>query len=394
MQYRIDEKSGNRLSVLGFGLMRLPRGANAQIDVDKTEQMVLEAVAKGVNYFDTAWVYEGSEEAFGKVLSRNKGIREKIYIATKLPHARCNSYEEFDKYFNDHLTRLGVDYIDYYLIHNIPTLAAWQKACGFGIEKWIAEKKANGKIKQIGFSFHGKQNEFFDIIEAYNWDFCQIQYNYMNEHYQAGREGLVKAHKKGLMTIVMEPLLGGKLAVGLPKKVAAFFKKEGGGLKPASWALRWLWNQKEVTLLLSGMNSMEQMTENIKTAESAQAGMMSEKERAIIKQAESIFTQSTKIPCTKCNYCMPCPHGVNIPGCFSGYNTSYANGFFTGVSQYMKNINASDAEKNASAKKCKKCGKCEKQCPQHIEIIKSLESVSKRMESPWARIGAKLVARS
>jgi predicted aldo/keto reductase-like oxidoreductase len=182
------------------------------------------------------------------------------------------------------------------------------------------------------------------------------------------------------MTIIMEPLLGGKLAVGLPKKVAAFFKKEGGGLKPASWALRWLWNQKEVTLLLSGMNSMEQMTENIKTAESAQAGIMSEKELTIIKQAESIFTQSTKIPCTGCNYCMPCPHGVNIPGCFSGYNTSYANGFFAGVSQYMKNINASDAEKNASAKKCKKCGKCEKQCPQHIEIIKSLASVSKRME--------------
>ncbi|MDR2901417.1 MAG: aldo/keto reductase, partial [Treponema sp.] len=285
------------------------------------------------------------------------------------------------------------NYIDYYLIHNIATLEAWQKACALGLEKWIAEKKANGQIKQIGFSFHGPQAEFFAVLDAYDWDFCQIQYNYMNENYQAGREGLLRAHEKGLMVVIMEPLLGGKLAVGLPKKIEAFFKKEGEGLSPAAWALRWLWNQKEMTLLLSGMNSMEQMNENIQTAENAVPGMMTEKDLAIIKQVEAIFNESNKVPCTGCNYCMPCPYGVNIPGCFAGYNASYASGFVAGITQYMTSTNALNIEKNASARNCKKCGKCEKQCPQHIEIIKSLESVSKRMEPLWIRLGIKLAAR-
>lgn len=394
MQYRIDEKSGNQLSILGFGLMRLPRGKNARIDIDKTEKLVLESIEKGVNYFDTAYVYEGSEQTFGEVLKKNKGIREKIYIATKLPSWKCNTYDDFELYFNQQLERLNTDYIDYYLIHNIKSLPIWQKFCDLGIEKWIAEKRAKGQIKQIGFSFHGTQDEFFSLIDAYNWDFCQIQYNYVNEHYQAGREGLLKAHEKGLMVIIMEPLLGGKLAVGLPKKVQAFFAEEGGGLKPAAWALRWLWNQKEVTLLLSGMNSMEQLAENIETAETAKSGMMTEKELSVIKQAESLIAASNKIPCTGCEYCIPCPYGVNIPGCFSGYNLSYSSGYFAGISRYLKVTNAFKIGKESGAKKCMKCGKCEKHCPQHIEIVKSLESVSKRMEPFWVRPIVKLAARS
>jgi len=384
MQYRDDIKSGTKLSALGFGCMRLPRGINARIDLDKTEKLIMSAIEKGVNYFDTAYLYGGSEVALGEALSRNNA-RGKVYVATKLPHQKCTKYEDFDRVFNIQLERLKTDYIDYYLIHNISDIAGWETLRAIGIERWIEEKKTSGQIRQIGFSFHGARDGFLSLLDEYPWDFCQIQYNYMNETYQAGRVGLEKANRLGIPVIVMEPLLGGKLANGLPKKAQAIFREADAARTPAAWAMRWIWNDPAVTVVLSGMNSMEQLDDNVKTAETAIPGAFTVKEAKTIAAVADVFREAYKIPCTGCNYCMPCPHGVNIPGCFAGYNASYANGFITGISQYLTSTGVNHPEKSGSARGCVKCRECEKKCPQHIEISRVMGTVAKKMEPFWLR---------
>lgn len=389
MQYRIDPKSGNKLSALGFGCMRFPRNP-VQIDIKKTEKMIVSAVENGVNYFDTAYIYGGSEEALGPILQRN-GLRDKIFLATKLPLGLCKTNSDFDKILNTQLERLKTDHIDYYFMHNLSDTERWKALCEIGIEKWIEEKKAEGKIKQVGFSFHGSQGQFFELLEAYPWEFCQIQYNYMNVNYQAGEAGLKKAAAMGLPVFIMEPLLGGKLAVGLPKKAVEIFKEADAGSTPVSWALKWLWNQPEVTLVLSGMSSDAQLAENVKLAGSAAAGVFTQKELDVFKAVEKEFNSSYKVPCTGCNYCLPCPKGVNIPGCFAGYNMSYAGGMVTGLTQYITSTAATNLEKNYGAGNCIQCGKCEKKCPQHIPIMKSLKDVKKRMEPFWFKPGMKLL---
>ncbi|MDR2089565.1 MAG: aldo/keto reductase [Clostridiales Family XIII bacterium] len=383
MQYRIDPKSGNALSVLGFGCMRFPRGLTAQIDAEKTERLIRAAVEGGVNYFDTAYIYSGSEAVLGEILCKNK-LREKIFLATKLPLGQCRRSEDFERLFCTQLERLKTDYIDYYLIHNLPDVPLWRSLCDLGIEAWLAEKKAERRIRQVGFSFHGARRAFAELLDEYDWDFCQIQYNYMDENYQAGRAGLRLAHGRGLPVIVMEPLLGGKLANGLPAKAIRHFKEAGGGSSAAAWAFRWLWDQPEVTVVLSGMNSAEQLADNLKTAETAAPGMLSEREAAAFAPAVAALREAYRIPCTGCNYCMPCPQGVNIPGCFAAYNASYAMGFVVGMQQYITGTGVSHAERrSAGGRNCVKCGVCEKKCPQHIGIVRALESVTKRMEPFW-----------
>lgn len=389
MQYRIDPKSGNKLSALGFGCMRFPRGVS--IDFAKSEKLILEAIQQGVNYFDTAYVYGGSEDTLGEILRKNN-LRSKIFLATKLPHGKCKSYADFDRIFNEQLSRLHTDYIDYYLIHNLSDFEAWNRVVTLGIEQWLAEKKERGQIRQIGFSFHGAQAEFMKILEAYSWEFCQIQYNYMNEHYQAGVKGLRKANEKGLPVIIMEPLLGGKLANGVPQKAVSLMHKANSEASPASWGLKWLWNQPEVTVVLSGMNAPEQLTDNLRAADRAAVSTMSDQELAVIAKVKSIFEENYKVPCTGCNYCMPCPHGVNIPGCFSAYNASYANGFVTGVTQYLTSTNAMHAPNGAAV--CQKCGLCEQKCPQHIQISAELVKVKKRIDPFWIRLPIRLLAKS
>jgi predicted aldo/keto reductase-like oxidoreductase len=260
-------------------------------------------------------------------------------------------------------------------------MEAWNRVVSLGIEKWIAEKKESGQIRQIGFSFHGSQAEFIKLLDAYPWEFCQIQYNYMNENYQAGLKGLRKAHEMGLPVIIMEPLLGGKLANGVPKRGVSLMREVNPDLTPAAWALKWLWNQPEVTVILSGMNAPEQLADNIRTAEKATAGAMTDAELSVIEKVKGIFEESYKIPCTGCNYCMPCPHRVNIPACFSAYNATYANGYITGMTQYMTSTNVMHARDGMAT--CKKCGACEKKCPQHIKIPDELVKVKKRMEPFW-----------
>ena len=376
MQYRIDKKTGSKLSVLSFGCMRFPKSSQ------KTEEMILLAIEKGINYFDTAWVYSGSEEALGTVLAKHK-LREKVFIATKLPLIMFNTKSEkinFDKYLNLSLERLKTNYIDYYLLHMITDMEQWSKLKSWGILEWIARKKESGQIKQIGFSFHGSGDEFLKVLEDYNWDTTLIQYNYFDENFQAGVRGLRAAAEKMPVTI-MEPLLGGKLATGLPKDAVKIFKNADPELTPAGWAFNWLWNQGEVTSVLSGMSSMEQLEENLRYAENAAEGMLDETKTAVYKSVLKSINRASKNRCTGCNYCMPCPAGVNIPGSFSSYNAVYSMGYFEGFKQYITSTGFSQV-KSASPSVCTKCGACEKKCPQGIQIIKELKTVEKKLE-PW-----------
>ncbi|GHV93771.1 aldo/keto reductase [Spirochaetia bacterium] len=382
MQYRIDKKSGNKLSVLGFGCMRFPRGFGG-IDMRKTEELVMRSIEGGVNYFDTAWIYSGSEEILGTIFEKNK-VREKVYIATKLPVVLLKGPADFDKYFDQELKRLRTDYIDYYLMHMLTDMDQWSKLKSWGIESWLADKKKAGKIRQIAFSFHGSCDEFLKIVDDYDWEMCQIQYNYSDENFQAGVTGLRKAAKK-MPVMIMEPLLGGKLANGLPKAAVEIFKKTNADLSPAGWALNWVWNQEEVTLLLSGMSDMAQLEENLRLADAAKLGMLSPEDIGVYKQALEVINSAYKIRCTGCNYCMPCPKGVNIPGCFAAYNTSFSIGFVAGMQQFVTSTGLM-SERSGSPSLCVKCGKCESHCPQHLPIIKSLGMVQWRMEPFWLKL--------
>ena len=389
MQYRLDKKSGNKLSALGFGCMRLPGGLG-RTDMQKSEAIIMDAIDKGVNFFDTAYLYPGSEVALGTVLNKNK-IREQVYIATKLPLFKCHNYDDFDKFFNEQLKRLKTDYIDYYFMHNLTQLSDWQRLCDLGIKKWIQDKKAQGKIKQIGFSFHGAREDFIKLIDAYKWEFCMIQYNYINTHYQAGVEGLKCAYAKDIPVIIMEPLLGGRLAKDLPEAAVKLLKQHNPDATPAAWALKWLWNQPEVTVVLSGMNEPAQVDENINLAAETQAGSMTAKELAVIDEVAGIFSASYKIPCTGCNYCLPCPKGINIPDSFMAYNASYAISRFTGMQQYA--TTSGGLTKAFAVSDCTRCGKCEPLCPQNIPIAEKMKDVRKRMEPLWYRAGIAVLRR-
>ena len=381
MQYRTDKKSGNRLSILGYGCMRFPR-ILGNIDMRKTEELAMRAIEGGVNYFDTAWIYPGSEEALGFIFEKNR-VREKIFLTTKLPLILIKSPADFDKYFNMELERLRTSYIDYYLMHNISDMDQWAKFKKWGIEEWIAGKKKAGLIRQTGFSFHGSQPEFLKVIDDYDWDLCLMQYNYSDENFQAGVTGLRRAAEKMSVTI-MEPLLGGKLAAGLPKAAEEIFKTENPGLSPAAWGLNWVWNHSEVTLLLSGMNTPAQLEENLRLADAAQPQMLGETECDAYRRVRGVFAKSYRIHCTGCNYCMPCPYGVNIPGCFAGYNSMYAIGYVAGMQQFITSTGLM-ARHSASPSLCVKCGKCEKQCPQNLPIMKLLAQVRRSMEPFWIK---------
>ncbi|MDR2375739.1 MAG: aldo/keto reductase [Treponema sp.] len=385
MQYRIDSRSGNKLSILGLGCMRFPRLLGA-IDMKKTEELVMRSVEGGVNYFDTAWLYPGSEDALGGILDKYR-VREKVYIATKLPVVMLRGRADFDKYFDQELARLRTGYIDYYLMHMLTDTELWNKLKSWGIEEWIAEKKKSGRIRQIGFSYHGSRDEFLKLLEDYDWEFCQIQYNYSDENFQAGVTGL-RAAARNMPVMIMEPLLGGKLAGGLPPGAERIFREANPALSPAAWGLNWVWNQSEVTLLLSGMGELSQLEENLKLADRAGPGMLGEAEAKVYRQVLELLNRSYRIRCTGCNYCMPCPRGVNIPGCFAAYNTSYAIGYVAGMQQFITST-ALTSERSSSPSLCVKCGKCETHCPQHLEIIRSLDEVRRRMEPFWIQgIGA------
>ena len=388
MNFRTD-KYGNKLSILGFGCMRFPMKAG-RIDLAETEREILTAVEGGVNYFDTAYIYPGSEAALGEILERN-GLRDRVYIATKLPHYLIKSREALDKLFNEELRRLRTDHVDFYLMHMLTDTAAWQRLVDMGILQWLAEKRASGAIRQIGFSYHGNTETFCRLLDAYDWDFCQIQYNYMDEHSQAGRRGLNHANGRGIPVVIMEPLRGGKLVSHLPEEARRIFESYPVRHTPAQWAFRWLWNQPEVTAVLSGMNSDEMVRDNIQTASTVQVGELGPEEEAMLRQVVAAINSKMKVGCTGCGYCMPCPKNVDIPGTFAANNRRYQEGKFWGFMDY---VICTLLRKNPTpASNCIGCGKCEKHCPQHLPIRQKLGEARKELEGPLYRTVRKVLGR-
>ena len=374
MQYRKD-RYGNDISALGFGCMRFRR-SGAGIDQAAAEAQILRAVELGVNYFDTAYIYPGSEVCLGNILEKN-GLRDRVNIATKLPQYLIRSRAGIEKYFLEQLGRLKTDRVDYYLMHMLTDVDAWHKLQDLGIEEWIAEKKAAGAIGQIGFSFHGSTEMFLRILEAYDWDFCQIQYNYLDEHTQAGRAGLLAAAEKGIPVIIMEPLRGGKLVDLLPKSARELLASDPGNRSAAELAFRWLWDQKEVTCVLSGMNSLEMLEENCRVASDALPGHFTEADHALIDGLRTAIREKLKVGCTGCGYCMPCPKGVDIPGAFRCYNTMSTESPKAGRHEYFQTVAL--RKEGGFPAQCVGCGRCESHCPQHLPIIRELKNADKAL---------------
>ncbi len=381
MRYRND-RNGNPISQLGYGCMRFSRKGNA-IDYEKAEREVLLAIEEGVNYFDTAYVYPGSEECLGRILDENH-CRDKVNIATKLPQYIMRSAAAVDKTFREELSRLRTDHIDYYLMHMFTDLAEWENLKKLGMEDWIRRQKEAGSIRNIGFSYHGETEMFLKILNAYDWDFCQIQYNYLDEHTQAGRRGLQAAAEKGIPVIIMEPLRGGKL-VNLPEKAKEALAADSHGYTPAELGLRWLYNQPEVTCVLSGMNSMEMVKENIRVASEAGPGDLTEEDQKIVEQIRTIIREKEKVGCTGCRYCMPCPKGVDIPGNFYYYNLMYMEKKSSARFEFAQNMGM--RREPGFATQCVGCGKCEQHCPQHINIREKLKEADRELRPLPYKIG-------
>lgn len=382
MQYRND-KYGNKLSVLGFGCMRFSRKGNG-IDTDKAEKELMAAYEAGVNYFDTAYIYPGSEAALGEILERN-GIREKVNIATKIPQFMVRNREGLDKYFDEQLSRLRTTYIDYYLMHHVTDVAMWEKLKAVGVLDWIRAKKESGAIRNIGFSYHGNTENFLKVLGDYDWDFCQVQYNYLDEVSQAGVKGVKAAAERGIPVVIMEPLRGGKLVNMLPKGALEAMKASGRGWTPAEWGLRWLYDQPEVTVVLSGMNSVEMVEENCRTASEALAGHLTEEDRAVLEVVKKNIREKEKVGCTGCRYCMPCPKGVDIPGIFRCYNAMFTESKSLGRFQFAQTVGLT--KQPAFATQCVQCGKCEQHCPQNIPIRQKLKEADKALRPLPYKIG-------
>ncbi len=374
MQYRKDRK-GNELSILGYGCMRFTKKGSG-LDIAKAEKELLTAYQAGVNYYDTAYIYPGSEAALGEIFERNH-IREKINLATKLPQYLIGNRAALDRYFNEELSRLRTDYVDYYLMHHLTDVAMWEKLKKVGILDWIEEKKQSGAIRNIGFSYHGNTENFLKILNDYNWDFCQIQYNYLDEVAQAGKAGLQAAAAKGLAVMIMEPLRGGKLVNMLPEAAKQAMKDSSRSWSPAEWGLRWLYNQPEVTVVLSGMNSVEMVEANCRTASEAGAAAFTEADFETLERVKHAIRAKEKVGCTGCRYCMPCPKGVDIPGIFRRYNTMFSESKSAGRSQFIQTVGLTKIP--AFASQCIRCGKCEQHCPQSIPIRDKLQEADRAL---------------
>ena len=368
MQYRKFGQLDWKVSTLGFGAMRLPTigGDRSKIEEPHAIKMIRYAIDHGVNYVDTAYPYHQgqSEYLVGKALK--DGYREKVRLATKMPSWLVEKYEDFDKYLNEQLEKLDTSHIDYYLLHGL-NKGRWPKLKELGVFEWAEKAKADGRIKYLGFSFHDDYDLFEKILEdAEHFTFCQIQYNYMDTEYQAGVKGLKLAAKKGLAVVIMEPIKGGKLAVTPPKDVQAVWDKAEKKRTPAEWALQWVWNHPEVSVVLSGMSEMKHVEENVEYAGRSGPGTISETELGLIEEAKQAYLNLGFVGCTACRYCMPCPQGVAIPEILGLYNEYYMSGQNPEIKEkYWETITPETHSTN-----CVSCGVCEEQCPQELPIRK------------------------
>jgi predicted aldo/keto reductase-like oxidoreductase len=380
MLYRKLGKANLNVSILGFGCMRLPtknssgRGAdrfdpNKAINEEETIEMVRYAIDQGVNYFDTAYPYHNgkSEPLLGIAV---RGYRDKVMIATKLPVWLVKEEKDFNKFLDEQMKRLGTDYLDVYLLHGL-NRQVWSKMLQLKVFEFLNQIRADGRVRHVGFSFHDDVKIFKEIVDSYDWEICQIQYNFFDENYQAGKEGLTYAASKGLGVVVMEPLRGGKLTDQIPAEVQTIWESAEKKRTPAEWALRWVWNHPEVSTALSGVSTMGQIMENVRVANEGKPNSLSEKELSIIAQVKEVYRKMLKIDCTGCAYCMPCETGVDIPSNFSLYNDMF---MFKNpeINVFVYNEFISP-ERRASA--CIECGKCEEQCPQHLQIQEALKVV-------------------
>lgn len=375
MLYRKIGQTGCQVSQLGFGCMRLRAedgtvemmDPNKAVDQQLATRLIHYAIDCGVNYFDTAYPYLGgqSETVLGKALQG--GRRQKVFLTTKLPLWLAKSSADFEATLNQQLQKLGTDYLDFYLLHGL-SAATWEKALSFNVLEFLEQIKADGRVRQVGFSFHDQFPVFRSIVDAYDWSLCQIQFNYVDVNYQAGLRGLQYASGKGLGLVIMEPLRGGKLAENLPPDVEAVWSSAKIRRSPAEWALRWLWNFPAVSCVLSGMNTMQQLEENINVASDATPDTLTEEELVLYDRVKAFYDQRIKVDCTGCGYCMPCPEGVNIPGNFSAYNQLH---------MFDEPLAGRMIPPGQRADACKECGECEDLCPQKLPISELLKDVAR-----------------
>jgi uncharacterized protein len=383
MLYRKMPKNRDMLSILGFGCMRLPL-KNGKIDEDRAIRQIRHAIDKGINYVDTAWPYHGgtSEPLLGKALKG--GYRDRVKVATKLPSWAIKDREDMDRYLAAQLRKLDIDRIDYYLLHAL-NAALWDTLEGLGVIDFLRQAKKDGRIVNAGFSFHGLAEDFSRIVDAYPWEFCQIQYNFLDQENQAGTKGLKYAAAKNLGVIVMEPLRGGNLGLATPPPdVEEIWNKANIRRTPAEWALRWVWNQPEVTVVLSGMNEEAHIEENLAIADSARPGTLTGEELELVEVVRRKYQELMKVGCTGCGYCMPCPSDVLIPGCFEAYNKMHMFGDTETVkfSYALRMSGMLVDRKPRYASQCVECGECLDKCPQHIRIPEFLAKVAAEMEGP------------
>ena len=373
MQYRPIGKTGVHASILGFGCMRLPviDGKSDQIDMEQTDELFRHAYEQGLNYFDTAYIYHG--ETSEAVLGRSvRSFRNKVYIATKLPPGRAQSQDDMDRLLDTQLQRLQTDYIDFYLLHSL-NKGSWERLNELKATDFLNRALDDGRIRHAAFSFHDDLATFKQIVDAYPWAFAQVQHNFLQIDYQAGSEGIAYAAERGLGIVIMEPLHGGDLARKNPATQPiwdAFPQRR----TPVAWALRYLWSQPSISVVLSGMSAMSQLQENLALAKDPTiSSPLTKAEKQTLAEARAALLGRTRVPCTRCGYCMPCPHGVNIPGCFDQFNKSAV--FNDSASAKRRYSNFIGKEKDAS--KCRKCGRCLPLCPQHIDIPAVLKQVAK-----------------
>lgn len=382
MQYRTMPKSEDKLSALGFGCMRLPsRTGGATIDRRAATEQVRYAIDHGVNYLDTAYLYPGSEAFLGECLKG--GYRDRVFLATKLPCGTIARREAFAEIFAEQLGRLQTDRIDYYLLHSMDG-ATWDRMLGLGIVGFMDGLRESGRVRHMGFSFHGSNRDFRRMVDGYGWDFAQVQFNFLDEGFQAGIDGIRYASGRGLGIVVMEPLRGGSITNRIPEEAKAIYRDAPIRRTPAEWGLRWVWDHPEVTVVLSGMNDMANVRENIATAEDAWPNSMSAEELDVIARVREAYR--FRNGCTGCAYCLPCTVGINIPLAFSYWNKDGIEGGWMSKMYHSVMAGAATADGGRHwASSCIGCGKCEQRCPQHIPIREHLAQVHRDLETPLWR---------